>query len=49
MVDLIVLDPQAFEAVTLKVPEVNTAGNVKLIEFVPWPLFITEPAGMVQL
>lgn len=49
VVDLTVLAPHELLAVTLKVPEAYEAGNVKLIEFVPCPLLITEPAGTVQL
>jgi hypothetical protein len=41
--------PQAFAAWDTYVPEVNGTGKVRLIELVPWPLFINTPAGVVQL
>ncbi len=43
------LEPQALFAVTLIVPDVNGVGKVTLIEAVPCPLLITEPAGTDQV
>jgi hypothetical protein len=44
-----VLEPQALFAVTLIVPDVNGVGRVTLMEVVPCPLLITEPAGADQV
>lgn len=44
-----VLEPQALFAVTLIVPDVNGVGRVTLMEVVPCPLLITEPAGTAQV
>ena len=43
------LDPQELFAVTLIVPDVNGVGKVTLMEAVPCPLLINEPAGTVQV
>ncbi len=43
------LEPQVLFAVTLIVPVVNGVGKVTLMEAVPCPLLITEPAGTDQV
>jgi hypothetical protein len=43
------LDPHAFVAATIKLPEVKAAEKFMTTEFVPWPLPIVAFAGAVQL
>ena len=44
-----VLFPQAFPATTEMVPLEYTAGSVRLMELVPCPELITDPAGTVHV
>jgi hypothetical protein len=43
------LEPHAFDAETLNVPEVNAAEKFTTTEFVPCPLVMEALAGGVQL
>ena len=49
VIDLAVLFPQAFPAVTEIVPLAKDAGRVTLIDLVPWPVLMVDPTGTVQL